>query len=75
LKLDATETALTVRNSKTAPLLVRMCALKVRIENGGTDVAAGTKYTLRWQGMETCDYEDRKQMQSYRVMWLQGLRS
>jgi hypothetical protein len=26
--------------------------LKIRIENGGNDAAAGTKYALGWQGME-----------------------
>ena len=50
-----------------------MLASKIRIDNGGTDVAAGTKYVVWRQGMETSELELRKQMQFYRAMWLQGL--
>ena len=50
-----------------------MFALNIRIDNGGTDVAAGTKYVVRWQGMKTSELEHRKQIPFYRVMWLQGL--
>ena len=42
--------------------------------NGGTDVAAETKYALGWQGIETSELEqNRKQMRFYGLMWLQGL--
>jgi len=50
-----------------------MFASKIRIEHGGTDVAAVTKYVVRWQGMKTSELEHRKQMPSNRAMWLQGL--
>ena len=51
-----------------------MYALNIRIENGGSDMAAGTKYALGWQGTETRELEPHKQMPFYRVMWLQGKR-
>ena len=52
------------------------CSLQIlesTMVNGGTDVAAGTKYVVRWQGMKTSELEHRKQMPFYRAMWLQGL--
>ena len=39
-----------------------MLASNIRIEHGGTDVAAVTKYVVRWQGMKTSELEHRKQM-------------
>ena len=39
-----------------------MLTSNIRIENGGTDVAAGTKHALRWHGIETRDFESHKQM-------------
>jgi hypothetical protein len=60
-------------STKTAPLLLWMYALNIRIENGGSDMAAETKYTLGWQGMEKTELEPHKQMPFYRIMWLQGI--
>ncbi len=34
-----------------------MFALSIRIYNGGTDVAAETKYAMEWQGIETSELE------------------
>jgi hypothetical protein len=48
-------TAIKQKQKKLLYLLLRTFALKVRIENGGTDVAAGTKYALRCKIMETSD--------------------
>jgi hypothetical protein len=39
-----------------------MISSNIRIDNGGTDVAAGTKYEVRWKGMKTSELEHRKQM-------------
>ena len=35
-----------------------MLTSNIRIENGGTDVATGTKYALRWHGIESLKQEN-----------------
>jgi len=50
-----------------------MLASNIRIDNVRADVAAVTKYVVRWQGMKTSELEYSKKMPFYRAMWLQGL--